>query len=343
MELDICMASDDNYAIHLGICIISILENNSNRVNMHILNNNISQINLAKLKSLEDGYDNLKLNFYDVQEYFEKNDIENLIKGELENNDFYKLLGISAYSRLFLEDILPQSIKKVLYLDSDTIVLGDLSELFEMNLKSSYVAGVVDVMANISGYIYKGDKKMTPFINSGVLLINLDKWREIGFTQLSVDLIKDYPDKNFLHDQSIINVVCEDNIILLDAKFNVMSEYFYVDYNKNLKINGYFGPTEDFNSIDQVYRAMKNPTVVHFISQVWDRPWVSQIGFFKHAPKNPYNECYDIYKNKSPWRDVKIQKNKKTITEKIYFETIRFIMMYFPAGLIARLHYIKNR
>ena len=64
MNLDICMASDDNYAVHLGICIVSIMENNSSNINMHILDNNISEVNLNKLKSLEDKYPNLTIIFY---------------------------------------------------------------------------------------------------------------------------------------------------------------------------------------------------------------------------------------------------------------------------------------
>lgn len=338
------MASDDNYAMHLGICMVSILENNSdNFINMHILNNDISEINLNSLKSLEGKYSNLKLNFYDINNYFKKNDINDLIRNELENNDFYNLLGISAFSRLFLEDILPLDIHKVLYLDADTLVLNNLAELFETDLEDNYIAGVVDVMANITKYFYKKDKKSTPFVNSGVLMINLDKWREIRFADLSIDLIKQYPDKNFLHDQNIINIICQGHVKLLNPKFNVMSEFFYVDYRKNLKINGYFGSTEKFNSLNQVTDAMKNPTIVHFISQIWDRPWVSQIGIFNHTPKNPYNKCYDYYKDKSPWNNQEIQKNTKSSSEKIYYETIRFIMINFPARLLALLHHVKNR
>ena len=150
MDLDICMASDDYYAVHLGICIVSIAENNSENINMHILNNNISEININKLKGLEKDYTNLKINFYDIHMYFQKHNINDLIKTKLEKNDFYNLLGISAFSRLFLEDILPPDINKVLYLDADTIVLNDLSKLFEIDLGNNYIGGVVDVMANIT-------------------------------------------------------------------------------------------------------------------------------------------------------------------------------------------------
>lgn len=336
------MASDENYAVHLGVGIVSIMENNSSNVTMHILDNNISEVNLNRLKSLEDKYLNLKINFYNTSDFFRQNDIDSLIKNQLKDNDFYKLLGLAAFSRLFLQDILPSNIEKVLYLDSDTLVLDNLDEIFSNDM-DNLVSGVVDVMANITKSLYLGSKKSTPFINSGVLLINLERWREIDFAGRAIDLINEYPDKNFLHDQNIINIICGDDIDLLSPKFNTMSEFFYVDYSKNLKMNEYFDSIDQFYSINDVDDALKHPVVVHFLSRVWDRPWISQIGIFNHIPKNPFNKCYHYYKCISPWCDEPIEKNTKRIWEKIYYEIIRFIMMYSPVRIIVLLHQIKNK
>ena len=127
MALDICMASDDNYAIHLGICIMSIMENNCSDINVHILDNNISQLNLNRLKAIEKNYSNLSLYLYDIDSYFNNNGLYHIFYENLKGNDFFNLLGISAFSRLFLEDIIPEKIDKILYLDADTVVLNDLN------------------------------------------------------------------------------------------------------------------------------------------------------------------------------------------------------------------------
>ena len=337
------MAADNNYATHLGICIISIAKNNQlNDITIHVLNNNISDRNLKKIESLEREFSNLKIKFYNILEYFDKNDISNLIKNTLKDNDFFNLLGISAFSRLFLQDLLPENIEKILYLDSDTIVLDDLSELFHINLDNNYVGGVIDIMANITKHYYLFENKSTPFINSGVLLINLKKWRKIDFAKLAINLINDYPDKNFLHDQNIINILCEDNVLLLNPKFNVMSEFFYVDYKKNLKLNSYFGSIDGFYPENEIKHSLSHPVVVHFLSQVWDRPWMIHNGIFKHVPKNPFNKCYDYYKSISPWKNDVLATNDKKILDKLYYEVIRFIMMYFPAPVLAFLHFIKK-
>ena len=341
--MDICMASDDNYAIHMGVCIVSIAKNNSSNITIHILNNNISQMNLNKLKQIETQFQNIKIHFYNVNKYFNENNIDDLIKHQLSNNDFYKLLGISAFSRLFLENIIPPNIEKILYLDADTIVLNDLDELFKINIEDYYIAGVVDVMANITKYFYEEKNKVDVMVNSGVLLINLSKWRKINFSKLAINLIKEYEDKNYLHDQNIINIICREQILLLNPKFNVMSEYFYVNYKKNLKINNYFGSTDKFYTPELINESLKNPTIIHFISQIWDRPWIREIGLIKHKTKNPFNSCYDYYKKLSPWSNAKLQQNNKQFKEKVYYESIRFIMIYFPAILLAFMHFVKNK
>ena len=343
MALDICMASDDNFAIHLGISIISIMENNDSDINVHILNDKISQINIDRLKTIEERYPGLNLYFYDIHKYFKENDVNYIFNETLKDNDFFNLLGISTFSRLFLEDIIPKDIEKILYLDCDTVVLNDLNELFAIELDENLIAGVIDIMANINKHFYKGQEKKTPFINAGVLLINLRKWRELKFAKLSIDLLNKYPDKSFLNDQNIINILCGEDVIIMDPKFNTMSEFFYVDYEKNLKINEHFASVERFYNPTLVENALKNPTIVHFLSQVWDRPWMSQIGLFKHSPKNPYNESYLHYKSLSPWKDEPIQENTKNFTQKAYYEAIRFIMMHFPANILANLFDLKNR
>ena len=70
---------------------------------------------------------------------------------------------------------------------------------------------------------------------------------------------------------------------------------------------------------------------------------MSQIGLFKHNPKNPYNESYLYYKSLSPWKGEPIQENTKNFSQKAYYESIRFMMMHFPAGILAYLFGLKNR
>ncbi len=331
--INICLASDDNYCTHLGVCIISILENNNDKINIHILNNNISRGNIEKLNSLKDKYSRLDLFFYNIHDYFKEFNIDNLINCELNNNEFFKILGISTFSRLFMADILPNEIDKILYLDSDIVVLRDLHEFYNIDLKDNYCAGVIDIMSNISKSYHNPNAQA--YINCGVLLISLEKWRKINFSKLSIDMIKNYNNKEFLNDQNIINMISEKHKLIVDPKYNTMAEFFYVNYEKNLKINNYFGSIEEFYSINEMENALENPTIVHFMSQIWDRPWFENKG---KTVKNPYNEKYLYYKSISPWKDTALLKDNNNL----YFKIIRFLMIHFPSFLLARLYKIKN-
>lgn len=343
MDIEICMASDDNYCTHMGICIISMMENSLSNVNIHILNNDISKDNLDKLNNIEKRYPNLNINYYDINEYFSRNEYESIISNELENNQFFKLLGISAYSRLFLGEILPKNINKIIYLDADTIVLEDLRDLYGTDLTNHYCAGVINMNGNSTKSFYKGKQFDTPFVNSGVLLLNIDKWREANFIKSSIDLIKSYPEKNYLHDQNIINILSKGKILLLDPKYNAMSEFYYVNYKKYLKLNSYFGSINEFYSEEQMQNALKNPIIVHFLSQMWDRPWIKQNGLIKHKIKNPFNKSYIKYKKISPWKNEPLIESNQTFSKKVYYEIIRIIMIYFPTYFILLLQKFKNR
>lgn len=346
MILEICMSSSDYYCTHFGICLTSIMENNKqHEINLHLLSNDISTKNLKRINELEEKYNNLHVYFYDINTYFAENDIVELFDENLKGkNDFYSLLGISTYARIFLPDMLSENIEKLLYLDSDMIVLDDLSELYNTNIDDYYFGACIE--SNIPKYIYYGKSENHPFINAGTLLINLKKWREDNFKESCIEFIKEYPEKNFLNDQNIINIIAHDNIRFLDSKFNVNTRNYYVDYKKILKLHEFFGSVDKFDDEKKMNHTLKNPVIMHFLSQIWGRPWIKKVNLFEHESKNPFYEKYYFYKAMSPWKDEPLEKSNNRLTSKIYYEMVRFMMIYFPSYLLILIHYavikIKN-
>lgn len=342
MDLNICMASDDNYAMHMGVCMVSVMENNQNNfdnINFHILDNNLSEDNVNKLDSIKLNYPNMNIHYYDIYKFFKENDVFNLLNSNLgDENEFYSILGVSTYARLFIGELLPPEIDKILYIDADTLVLNDLSELMEIDLNNYSVAGVIDIFANISKNTFKDVACGNTFINAGVLLINVDNWRKNNFSKLSVDLINNHSNKKHLHDQNILNILSE-NIYYLDPKFNLMSIYYYVNYKKFVEINKNFGVVDDFYDIKDVENALKNPTILHFISQLWYRPWINK----DPKSRNPFSDKYFYYKNLSPWKNVPIEINKLCLSTKIYHKINRFLMINFSSKILTLFLGLKNR
>ena len=169
-------------------------------------------------------------------------------------------ITIPTYYRLLLPDILPD-IKKCIYLDGDTIVCQPLTELYERDLGENYIAGV-----EAYGYYRDAEhhrKRLNlssfgPYVNAGVLLMNLDQMRKDDCVSQFMSLM-DY--KFSSQDQDILNVACYGRIQCLPYKYNVMTAH------QNLSqqfLNQYISQTD-------LDAARKNPVIIHYATK--EKPW----------------------------------------------------------------------
>lgn len=165
--------------------------------------------------------------------------------------------------KIYLPEIL-LSLDKVIYMDGDTLVLKDLSELFKMNISNAYAAVAKD------GIFYRFPKEMAEigldkrgfYFNSGVMLYNLKLQREDKMTAKLVEYIKTHED--FFGDQDVLNVVFGDKVKLISYQYNCISTFFEADDLGFLST--YFGealPKDTFN----IY---ENATIIHYAG---DKPW----------------------------------------------------------------------
>ena len=108
-------------------------------------------------------------------------------------------------------------------MDCDTIVETELTELWDIELEDNWIAGVQDLLPS---YLIKaiGMDSNERYINSGVLVINLKKWRHIDFKTKVIQYMKDHNNNVVHHDQGIINGICNGKILYLEPKFNLMPE-----------------------------------------------------------------------------------------------------------------------
>jgi lipopolysaccharide biosynthesis glycosyltransferase len=131
-------------------------------------------------------------------------------------------LSRAAYARLFLSELLPAQ-DRVIYLDTDTLVLENLSALWKMDLNGFLVAAVPDDFIDPSE-IAATKSRLGEYFNSGVMVINLAQWRadnlmpRIIAVMASPDLI--------CEDQSVLNMICANRVQLLDRKWNFFTRRF---------------------------------------------------------------------------------------------------------------------
>ena len=173
-KINICFATDNNYAKYMGLALMSILKSANKEDNLHffILDNQIKQEEKNKVATLQ------KIKPFEITYIpIDENSFSNLYVHQ-------KGLSPTAYARFLIAKLIDED--KVLYLDCDIFVRKSLAPLFNTDISDYYIAGVLDFAVKKSYLISKFKDKdlFGSYLNSGVLLINNKKWREESITDL---------------------------------------------------------------------------------------------------------------------------------------------------------------
>lgn len=210
----IFFATDDNYLPFLSITLESLWENSSHAYDyeMYVLHSGIRQDYQEKI--LRYNKEGFRISFVDVTESLED------IKEDLHMRDYYTA---TTYFRVFIASLFPQY-DKAIYLDCDTVIMGDISELYDCDLGKNMLAGApcegVNSFEVYKRYVSQVDG-LDPdyFFNAGVLLLNLKAFREEGFYQQFADLLKKYK-FSVIQDEDYLNVLCQDRVLRLPRAWN---------------------------------------------------------------------------------------------------------------------------
>ena len=249
----------------MAVSITSLLENNASyNVVVHILHSDLGRAAIARLKMFETRYKNAKIQFHKIDDSrFEK---FGLTIGHITKE---------TYFRYMIADVLP-NISRVLYLDGDTIVNGDISELFDTDLTNYYCAGVSDIYIESVGY-----KKTLGldglYINAGVILFNLDEMRR---TNIAEKLFKLTAENNFKYqDQDAINVAFNGKIKELDCVYNFKRNHqkAFPEKVPSAKIVHYVGPNKPWRKF--TFNRLKK---LYYIYEETYTPFGHKTGFSKY-------------------------------------------------------------
>ena len=267
MKINVCFISDNNYVKYLAVCMVSILKNANieDKLRFYILGNNITDINkneILKLKKIKD----CEITIIQITEQNFK---------ELPNYNL-EYITKTAYYRYLIADVL-KDIDKIIYLDSDVIVLSSLKNLFDENIENYYLAGVEDICYYFYNKFHCTNYKN--FINSGVLLVNLELWRKTNISKTLFDVTKKEGNKHLFIDQNVINIVCGKKIKLLDLSWNIQRTFFEVN-------NLLYHPLKK-----QIIKSFKNIKIIHYTSI--KKPWISYTPlrkyFVKYSKFSPFD------------------------------------------------------
>ncbi|MDR2099707.1 MAG: glycosyltransferase [Campylobacteraceae bacterium] len=213
--IEICFTINDQYVKYAITTIYSILHSNQNSVfRFHIICDDISQDSRSSFS---------RLSFrFQKRCFFEYYSVDKSLFSDIKLTIDY--ISIHTYYRFLLADILAKS-DKVLYLDADILVQGDLLELWDSDIKNVYAAGVSDLYIDVIDYKKEiGFGKDDLYINAGVILFNLNAIRQDGMQEKILSAAKELSGKIRFQDQDIINIVFKDKIKAVPDKFNFAVE-----------------------------------------------------------------------------------------------------------------------
>lgn len=262
-HIKIALTSDTAYLPYAANTILTIIRNTSRSVDIHFLYNDIEFTEIEKLRVICDK-NNVAFFPYQISDK------------ELYSLKVDKHASIVNYFRLLLPTIIPNEIEKILYLDSDLIVVGSLDEIWEIDLKNYSIAAIENLDKFCSTNLRLGIPINKKCFNSGVMLCNLKKWRQIQLSEKTLSFIRNNSEIIEFWDQDGLNKILEDDWLEIDMKWNMQHGLFF-DSNYALLFK------------DQ----LSDPKIIHFTGDGL-KPW--QI-----ASKHPYTKVFKDSYNQTPW------------------------------------------
>ena len=273
-------SSDENYAQHMAVSMVSLfrIHTKVEKLSVFVISNGISKACCTKLEVLAKSY-NRTITWLDFKPFEEKLSL-----------DMEWPISISSYARLFLAEMLPHWCDRVLYLDCDTIVCDDLTALWELDMQEHPVAGVKDTV-NADFKRRVGLSPNDPYINAGILLIDLDLWRKHDIQNQFLSFINQRNGRVTHHDQGVINGVFSQNKLILSPRYNAMTPLFTHSYKRLVE----FFRLNDFYSESQIMDAVRKPAIIHFTPEYVGRVW-------EKGCKHPHVDLYRNYLEQTPWK-----------------------------------------
>lgn len=210
LSFPLVMACDEAYAMQLATTLRSIVEANRNvHLEVYVLSDGFSENARRKVvHSLPDRSVSIHWVTVDLKLFAEFATSPHISK--------------MTYARLLIPSILKDDVSRVLYLDSDILVLDDLRLLWDVDLEGAVIGGVIDQLdAKIKGGepVPKEMPRVRDYFNAGVLLIDIDRWRQEQISERALQYLIKYPHTPY-SDQDALNVACDGMWKKLNGRWN---------------------------------------------------------------------------------------------------------------------------
>lgn len=266
--IPIVVVTDEHYVVLLAVLLKSMETNHKTgeKIQVYVVEDGVTKISRKKLQ------DSIGPDMFNITWVSMKDAIPEGVKLPMDRTSF----PITAYMRLFIATIVSPGTKKALFLDVDMMLLGEISELWETDLGHHAVGAVQDARVTtfdnewggIFNYKELGIAPDTKYMNSGLLLVNIEKWVAQDLTQRIIDCINENIKYANYADQYGLNVVLANEWLPLNPRWNCFAS-----------------------------DNMLKPLLIHFISR---KP------IYKTYNNNPqFKMLFDAYLERTMFRNAK--------------------------------------
>ena len=272
---------NNNFVPQLGAGIASICENNSKegQISFYIMSFGISSENKNKLTRLTKKY-NRSITFIEIS------DIKKYFDFEIDTSGWNPIV----LARLIMGRILPENVKRILYLDGDTIVISSLEELWHMDLKGKTLGMSIEPTVDHKRKEALGLKDYF-YHNAGVLLVDLDKWRKNESDKKIIQYYREHNGNLFANDQDAINGALKNEILSVMPKYNFCNIFYQYPYKF---LSNLVSPLKYFSK-EEFENCVHNAVIIHYLGE--ERPW-------RAGNTHKYKKYYEKYLGMTDWKDT---------------------------------------
>lgn len=234
-NINIVYASNNKYREHLFISVLSLLRNTQKRnISIYILFTELEESFQRNFMSFFNQFQ-VNINFIEMSDTLRK-DIKFPVNSRI---------SIEAYYRIFIDKFVEPGEERVLYLDCDTIIHAPIEDLYYKDLVNSTIGAVEDYLRFdpiFPQFVSRLKLERNNYFNSGVMLIDLKKWRDKEIEKNLFEFISNNNDLLVYHDQDALNSRLNSDWFELDYSWNVQTAYInnfnrYSDAFHQPKIN----------------------------------------------------------------------------------------------------------
>lgn len=276
MTFHVAYACDENYIEQTMVSMASLMEHNqTHKIVIYLIESKIGRESLQKICHLVEQY---KQSFICIA-------LDDLMKGiDLTLDERHPK---TIYAKLFLDQVCEAD--RILYLDSDTVITSSLEDLWKMDFQDAYIAGVaMPYTTDIKRKL--GLTSEMDYFCDGIVLINLKVWRNKQVAEQCREYIMRQKGNPYMLSEGVINAVAGEYRITLPPKYNLMSTFLLWNAKQIKELFDVF----HFYTQEQIEQARKNPVIIHYLNELYIRPW------YRNSD-HPYRDEYMKWREKIGW------------------------------------------